>query len=176
MKEKKIKEKIVYQGKVFTAYEDTVELPDGNLATREVIEHHGGVCIYGQIGDDVLMVRQFRYALQKEFLEFPAGKLELNEDPQQAAARELEEETGYRPARIVSLGHFVPTCGYSSEIIYLFVAEDLVFVGQNLDPTEFLTIERVKVENLRKMVKSGEITDGKTLAMILKVGIYQENQ
>jgi len=175
VQEKKIKEKIVFNGRVFTVYEDTVELPDGKLSRREIIKHQGGVCIYSALGDEVLMVRQYRYALQKEFLEFPAGKLEQNEDPQQAAARELEEETGYRPQRLVSLGHFVPTCGYSSEVIHLYLAEDLVYVGQHLDSTEFLAVERVKITKLRQMVNSGEITDGKTLALLFKVEIYQEN-
>ena len=171
MKEKMIKQEEIFKGKVFTVYKDVVELADGKMANREHIKHSGGVCVFAQVGDKVLMVRQFRYSINKEVLEFPAGKLEYGEDPLQAAQRELREETGYLAAKMTSLGYFVPTCGYSNEIIYFFQASELNYVGQDLDPGEFLAVEKVKLSELKDLIDSNEIIDGKTLVLALKMGL-----
>jgi len=171
MKEKTISKNLIFKGKVFTVYDDDVKLPDGSISHREVLDHSGGVCILAQIEDEVLMVRQYRYAVGKEMLELPAGKLEKNENPLPAAVRELQEETGYQAGKMISLGSFIPTCGYCNEVIYMFKAEDLTFVGQNLDPTEFLSVERVKIKDLKTMIANNEIQDAKTIVLCYKAEI-----
>lgn len=171
MKEKFLNKTAVFKGKVFTVYRAEVELPDKKTAERELIDHNGGVCIYAQIDDEVLMVRQYRIAIESEMLELPAGKLEKDEEPLLAAGRELREETGYQAAKLNYLGYFIPTCGYSNEKIYLYRAEELTFVGQHLDPSEFLKVVRVKLPELKGMLEKGEITDGKTLVLLAKTGI-----
>jgi len=170
MKEKTLKKNSVFKGRVFEVFVADIILPDGNRSIREVVAHNGGVCIYAEIDGEILMVRQYRYALQQEVLELPAGKLELEEDPQEAAGRELLEETGYQAGKLISLGCFFPSCGYTSEIIHLFKAEELTFKGQQLDPTEFLQVERIKIADLRWMIDNNEIVDSKTLVALLKVG------
>ena len=115
------------------------------------------------------MVRQFRYAMQQELWELPAGKLEKGEDPFEAAKRELGEECGLTADNYISLGQFFPTVGYDTEVIYTWVATGLHKTQMHLDVDEFLTPDRVPLDKAYEMVMSGEIRDGKTIAGILKL-------
>ena len=115
------------------------------------------------------MVRQFRYAMQQQLWELPAGKLEKSEDPFAAAKRELEEECGLTADNYISLGEFYPTVGYDTEVIYTWVATGLHETKMHLDADEFLTPDRVPLEKAYQMVLSNEIKDGKTIAGILKL-------
>jgi ADP-ribose pyrophosphatase len=115
------------------------------------------------------MVRQFRYAMQQELWELPAGKLEKGEDPFEAAQRELIEECGLTADKYISLGEFYPTVGYDNEIIYIWAARGLHEAEMHLDADEFLTPERVPLDKAYEMVMNGEIKDGKTIAGVLKL-------
>lgn len=168
--EKTLESKEYYKGRVITLTLDTALLENGRQALREVVHHHGGACILPYFEDGtILMVRQFRYAMQQELWELPAGKLEPGEDPFEAAKRELTEECGVTAGQYLSLGEFYPTVGYCTEVIYTWVATHLHEAKMHLDDDEFLTPERVPLEKAYQMVLSNEIRDGKTVAGILKL-------
>ena len=166
----KLNSKEIFKGNVFRVTMDQVELENGMTSFREVVHHNGGACILPLTDDDkVLMVRQYRYALKEELWELPAGKLEKDEDPFEAAKRELEEECGLTADHYTSLGEFYPTVGYDTEVIYTWVATGLHKTQMHLDADEFLTPDRVPLDKAYEMVMSGEIRDGKTIAGILKL-------
>ena len=166
----KLNSKEIFKGNVFRVTMDQVELENGMTSFREVVHHNGGACILPLTDDDkVLMVRQYRYALKEELWELPAGKLEKDEDPFEAAKRELEEECGLTADHYTSLGEFYPTVGYDTEIIYMWVATGLHKTQMHLDDDEFLTPDRVPLQKAYEMVMSGEIKDGKTIAGVLKL-------
>ena len=174
LEEKTIRENIIFEGKIFTVRKDDVELPDGNKAIREVAYHNGGVCVAPLTEDnELIMVRQFRYPYMEVISELPAGKLEKGEDPYDAGMRELEEETGYAAEKMESLGKFYPTPGYCSEVIHLYYADKLQYKQQKLDEDEFLDVERIKLEDAVRMVMNGEIRDGKTQTIILKLALIK---
>ena len=167
--EETVKKNYIYNGKIINLRRDDALLPDGNPCIREVVEHPGGVCVAALTDDnELLFVRQFRYPYMDILLELPAGKLEKGEDPLPAGKRELVEETGFDAAEYEFLGKFYPSCGYTDEIIYLYMAKNLVFKGQHLDEDEFINIEKIPLEKAAEMVLNNEIPDGKTQAAILK--------
>lgn len=168
--EKTLESKEIYEGRVITLTVDKALLENGQVANREVVHHHGGACILPLFDDGtILMVRQYRYAMHKELWELPAGKLELGEDPFEAARRELTEECGVTAQRFYPLGEFYPTVGYCTEVIHTWVATGLQEAEMHLNDDEFLTPQRVPLEKAYRMVLSGEISDGKTVAGILKL-------
>lgn len=167
--EKTISTREIYKGRIVHLVEDTVILPGGGTAGRELVLHNGGVGVIAvDENKDVLMVRQFRKPYDEMVLEIPAGKLEKGEEPLPAGKRELSEETGYEAEEYTFLGKFYPTPGYCSEIIHLYLARNLSFVGQHLDPDEFVEVEKFPLEKLVQMVMDNEIPDGKTAIAILK--------
>ena len=175
--EKKLSSKMIYQGRVVTLRTDMVELENGQITSREVIEHPGGVGIAALDRDGcLLMVRQFRYPTGTQLLEIPAGKLEYGEDPLAAGRRELEEETGHIAARWTSLGQLWPTPAYDMEMIHLFLAEDLTPTRQHLDPGEFLTVERIPLQRLVKLVLDGKVRDAKTQIAVLKLAMARRTR
>ena len=113
------------------------------------------------------MVRQYRHPAGQHLLELPAGKLEKGEDPDRCAARELEEETGYRPQSVKKLGSFYPTPGYVSEILHLYLADELVPTKQNLDPGEFLDVIAMPLKDALAACFDGRIVDAKTALALL---------
>ena len=168
--EKQLSSETIFTGRVISVTLDTVELENGNTGMREVVHHHGGAGVAALNGQgEIYLVRQYRYALDRELIEIPAGKLEQGEDPFETAKRELGEEAGLKAAEYRDLGYIIPTCGYCSEIIYLYAAKDLSPVSQHLDPDEFLSVFTMPLEEAVQLVLSGEITDSKTVAAILKV-------
>ena len=170
LSEKTVKKNYVYNGRIINVRCDEAELPDGRPCTREVVEHHGGVCI-APLTDDgcLLFVRQFRYPYMKVVLELPAGKLEKGEDHCEAGKRELEEEAGCVADEYYDLGKFYPSPGYCGEIIHLYAAKGLTYTHQHLDVDEFLNVEKIPLETAVEMVMSNEIKDGKSQAAVLKV-------
>ena len=174
LEEKTLSENVMFEGRIFTVRKDEVELPNGHKSVREVAYHNGGVCVAPFTADnELIMVRQFRYPYREVILELPAGKLEKDEDPYDAGMRELEEETGFVTDKMKSLGKFYPTPGYCSEIIHLYYADNLEFRKQRLDEDEFLNVERIKLEDAVRMVMNGEIKDGKTQTIVLKLALIK---
>ena len=164
----RLSRKAVFNGKILDVYLDEIRLEDGRAASREVVEHHGGVVILAVVEGEVLLVRQYRHPAGQSLLELPAGKLEKGEDPAACALRELEEETGYRAATLRDLGRFYATPGYSSEIFYLYQAQNLTQTAQRLDPDEFLEVERLPLKEALTACTDGRIKDAKTaLALML---------
>ena len=159
-----------YRGRIINLRVDTALLPNGSSATREVVEHPGGVCVAALTEDGYLLfVRQFRYPYQKVLLELPAGKLDPGEDPLEAGKRELREETGAEAARYESLGELYPSPGYCGEIIHMYAATGLTFGQMSPDEDEFLEVEKIPLEEAARMVLDNEIADAKTQAAVLKV-------
>ena len=167
--EKTVSSKKIYSGKVINMRVDTVELPNGNLAERELVEHPGGVGIVAvDENGNVLLVEQFRKPYEKNIIEIPAGKLEKGEDVSECGMRELQEETGYIAKSFEFLGECYPSVGYTDEVIRLFLATDLVKKEQNLDDDEFLSVIRIPVREMLQKIMDNEVKDAKTAIGILK--------
>lgn len=165
--EKQIKREEIYNGKVIKVVVDDVSLKDGVNTKREVVLHNGGACIAIKDSDGkYFMVKQYRYAHSEEMLEFCAGKIEKGENPDNAVIREAEEETGCIVKNVKKFGYIIPTCGYSSEKIYLYYGEVDRKVNQHLDVDERINVYKYSLEEIRKMVLDGIITDGKTIACL----------
>lgn len=160
----------IFDGMILHVFKDTVRLPNGNPATREVIRHVGAVGVIPVTDDGkVIVERQFRYPLNRVITEIPAGKLDsFTEDRLSAAKRELEEETGYTAKEWTDLGDYYPTPAYCDERITLYLARGLALGQRHLDADEFLNFEAVPLETLVEQVMDGTITDGKTQVAILK--------
>ena len=169
--ETRLSRREIFDGKVLHVVEDTVRLPNGETATREICLHVGAVCVLPLLPDgQVLMERQFRYAHGRVFLEIPAGKLNFaGEDPLEAAKRELREETGAAAGKYTCLGGLDTSPALIDEKITMYLAEDLTFGERALDDDEFLEVERVPLDTLFDMVMRGEIRDAKTQIAVLKV-------
>lgn len=158
----------VYDGRIINLRVDTVALKDGNTCTREVVEYAGAVAIV-PLNDkgELLLVRQFRYAVGKTLLEIPAGKIEPGEDHTASARRELLEETGYEAKNIEPLISFFTTPGFTNEQIHVFLATGLTLKNQNLDDDEFIDVELVPFESALDLIATGKICDAKSVAGIL---------
>lgn len=162
----------VYEGRVLSLRVDTVELPDGRETTREVVEHPGSVVIVPMLDPDrVVLVRQFRLPAEEALWELPAGTLGRGEDPDECAARELVEETGYRAGKLRRFCSFYTAPGYSSELIHAYLATDLVGVGQRVEEDEFIRVSVVELSEALRMIDEGEIRDGKTICGVLYVSL-----
>lgn len=154
----------IYKGKVLTLTKDEVYIDDDKLAYREVVHHRGGVTILAKIDNKFIFVKQYRYAVQNNLLELPAGKLEISDiNPTYAACRELEEETGYKPSDIKLLGKIYPTPGYSDEIIYIYYSDSLIKTHQHLDEDERIDLLYLTYEEYKKAIIEHQIEDAKTI-------------
>jgi ADP-ribose pyrophosphatase len=156
-------------GKLLSVHRDTVKVPDGGESIREWIDHPGASAVVPIFEDGTtLLVRQFRYPPRKTFLEVPAGKLDREgEDPQAVAARELEEETGWKAGKFTRLAALYPCIGYSNEVIYFYLAEELSEGRQELSDGEFMELVPLKFSEALDLVRSGEILDMKSVAALL---------
>ncbi|MDD4689009.1 MAG: NUDIX hydrolase [Eubacteriales bacterium] len=166
--EKELSREYKFKGKIINLRFDTVEMPDGNTASREIVEHNGGVAVIALDSDNcVYLVRQYRRPLDTDILEIPAGKLDKDEDHRLGAIRELKEETGLSAKSLKYLGGTAPSPGYTSEIIHLYLATELTQGEADPDEDEFLNLEIYPLSKAIEMIFSGEITDGKTINAIL---------
>ena len=163
-----ISSKTVYHGKLLHVLEDEVRLPDGRSARREYIRHPGAVMMLPFLDrDTVVLVRQFRYPLRRHFHELPAGKIDHGEEPLTTAQRELEEECGYGASAWQHLATIHPCIGYADERIELFIARDLTPVGHAPDEGEFLEVVPMPLREALDWVRTGRITDVKTVIGLL---------
>lgn len=170
MEEKTIAAKEIYQGKVLNLRLDRVMLPNGREAQREVVEHPGAVAVVARNdAGEIILVKQYRYSVKDLIWEIPAGKLEKGEDPLLCAKRELAEETGLVAEKWLHLSTFYTTPGFSDEIMYLYLAENLKEESRNPDDDEFIEIGKFTCDELRKMITENKIKDAKTMVGLLWV-------
>ncbi|MFM9968326.1 MAG: NUDIX domain-containing protein [Burkholderiales bacterium] len=166
--ERKLEGKAVFDGGFLHVKRDIVELPDGKRTQREYIVHPGAAAIIAITDSgELVMERQYRYPLEREFLELPAGKIDPGEDPLETAKRELLEETGYTARQWRHLGVMHPVISYSTERIEMFLAQGLSQSSAKLDQGEFLEVFTVALPTAMDWIRSGRITDSKTIAGLL---------
>ena len=174
--EKQIETKTVYEGLIVNVRNDVAEMQNGKHVPREVVEHPGGVGIVPITNDNkVLMVRQYRYPMEEELLEIPAGKLEPGENPMECALRELSEETGCTAGKIIDLGAIYPSPGYCKEILYLYLALDLEQGEMHLDENEFLSVEPIEINALLYKIMANQLRDAKSIIGIMKAAEYVDS-
>ncbi|MFC0473377.1 NUDIX hydrolase [Halalkalibacter kiskunsagensis] len=162
--EKTLNTKEIYKGRVIDLQVEEVELPNGKTSTREIVKHPGAVAILPITKQGKLvLVRQFRKALNKTIVEIPAGKLEAGENPSDSAKRELEEETGYKTDQLELLLSFYTSPGFADELIYLYWTDQLEKGFTNMDDDEFLDILEVTLEEAEQMIEDQMIHDAKTV-------------
>lgn len=167
--EKTLTSEVIYSGPIFTITHDTAELEDGGTAVRDVLHHHGGVCVIPITdNNEIYLVKQFRYPFACVTREVPAGKLEKGENHSECGKRELLEETGCVCSEYIYLGEMLPTPAYNSEITYMYLARGLELDKQRLDKDEFLDVEKLPLSEAVKLVMEGKLRDGKTQIAILK--------
>lgn len=168
--EKIINEELKYEGNFLKFTSLDVELPDGNKGNRDIIRHPGASAILAFLDDEtVLLVEQFRAALDRVLIEIPAGKLEKGEDPKVCAIRELEEETGFKSDNIEYLGKIATGAGFTDEQINIFKATNLYKGVKGGDEDEFINVKAYKLSEIKEMIKSGEIIDAKTISAFMYI-------
>jgi ADP-ribose pyrophosphatase len=162
--------RVAYKGKHIEVREDRVVEPSGYEASREIVVHPGAVCIVARPTPlEVILIRQYRHATGQELLEIPAGTLRTKEDPLGCAIRELEEETGYRAAKMVDRGRFWTTPGFTTELMYLFEASELRKTKINPDEDEVIEVDIVRRSAALQMIDDGRIQDAKTIVGLLRI-------
>lgn len=167
---KRIDRILKYQGSIVDFYDDVMESPSGNIAHWDYIAHRKGAAAVLPVTEDgkILMVRQYRSALNRETLEIPAGSRDSVEEPfRVCAARELEEETGYRAGKLELLVTVATTVAFCNEVIEVYLATELTRTQQHLDEDEFVEIESYTVDELKDMVFAQKIQDSKTVSAIM---------
>jgi ADP-ribose pyrophosphatase len=168
MQEQIIEQRRIYDGKVVSLRVDTVRMPNGHTATREVVEHRPAVAMVAVDGDGrLLLVRQWRLPSGAALLEVPAGTTDPGEDAETAVQRELQEEVGYRARRLTRLGGFWVAPGYCTEYISIYLAEDLVASRLPGDEDENIEVERLTLEEALDAIGTGAIEDAKSHVGIL---------
>ncbi len=171
--ERWIERATLYQGPIFSVTGGRVELPDGVIARRDVLEHPGGVAVVPVIDEDVWLVRQYRVALARDMLELPAGRREPGETAATSAARELAEELGQRAGQLLPVGSFFSSPGYTNDRTAIFLGLDLEPVTVTPVQGEYLQIVRVPIAELPDLVANGEICDAKTVIGVFALFAYQ---
>ena len=169
--------KTVYEGSILTVKSGRVVLDSGESVAFDIVEHAGGVAVVPLLGDDVLLVRQPRLAVEQDLLEIPAGKREADDDDLEGRARaELEEETGYRAGRLVRAAVFFVSPGYCTERIIIFLGFDLEHVGARPESTEEIDLVRLPLAEARRMLAEGRFHDSKTIIGLRELLAYCERE
>ena len=159
----------IFKGRVVDLSVDRVRLPNGNVCELELIRHPGAAAVVPvDSSANVLLIRQYRHATDGFLLEVPAGKLDPGESPEACAAREVQEETGFRAGRLEPLGWIWTTPGFTDEKIWLFLANELTPASQALQADEVLSVERLPLEDAISMALRGEITDAKSICALMR--------
>jgi len=168
MKVKIVKSDYPYKGKILSLRVDEVLLPNGEEAYRETIEHGGVVAIVPFVNEsEVILIKQYRHAIEEDILEIPAGLLEPGEDIYSCAARELTEETGFKAAKLEKLTEYYPAPEFSNQMTYIFKATSLEEVGAKLDEDEFLEVVTMDLDEAIKLIRGGQVRDSKTIIGLL---------
>lgn len=165
----RLERKLIAKGKIVDYYQDIVKIPNGNIATWDFVWNKGAAAVV-PVRDDgkIIMVKQYRNAIDRETIEIPAGGLNYPEEPTaDAAARELEEETGFKTENIEFLISIKTTVAFCNENIDIYVARNLKPSKQNLDEDEFINVEVYSIEELCELIYAGKIEDSKTVSAIL---------
>ena len=164
----KIEQRLMHQGKVVGFYEDIVKLPSGKVVTWDLVKHKGAAAVVPVTEKGtILLVKQYRNALDQETLEIPAGGIEPGETPLECVTRETEEETGYRAGKMEHLMTIVTAIGFCDEKIPIYVASDLRPSKQHLDEDEFIDVKEFTIEEIKGMIFDGRIIDAKTISGVL---------
>ncbi len=177
--EKTIRTEKIYDGKIINLKVDDVALPNGKTSKRELIEHPGAVAVIAKTADDkIIMVEQYRKALEKSIIEIPAGKLEQGEDPKITAARELEEETSYRATDLQFVISYYTSPGFANEIIYIYEAKGIEKIENPLkgDDDEFVELIELSLEEAMQLIKEEKIHDAKTIHAIYYLMLKDRQQ
>ncbi len=174
--EKTVSKELVFEGKIIKVTSEKAELENGQIVTRELVTHNGGVCVVA-VDDqqNTYLVRQFRYPFKEVLTEVPAGKREKDENPLECGTRELQEEIGATAENFVSLGKLYPTVAYDTEVIYMYLATGLSFSKQHLDEDEYIDVVKIPLKEAVEMVMRDELPDSKTQLAILKAYNYLQN-
>lgn len=169
---------LIFDGRVLHVYRDEINTPGGGKSVREYCRHNGAVAVVPLTDDGcVVCVRQYRYALGRVVLEIPAGKFDyIGEDHEEAALRELREETGYTTEHLTSIGSLATSPALLTEIIYLYLAEHMTAGEVDPDEDEFLELVEIPLEELVDMILRGEVEDSKTQAAVLKVWAMKQKR
>lgn len=164
----RVKRELKYSGNILDFYNDVVRLPDGKLANRDFLKHNGAAAIVAADKDNnILMVKQYREAIDRYTIEIPAGKRENGEDFKVCALRELEEETGYKSKDASPLISLYTTVAFCDERIEIFYTDQLTVSSQKLDEDEFVSVSWYKLDDLVQMIQNGSLNDAKTIAAIM---------
>ena len=174
--ERWINRTVVYQGHIITVEHGKVRLEDGAIAPREVVHHGGGVGIVPVLDGKVLLVKQYRIAVEKPVIEIPAGRLEADERPEHRARVELEEEIGYRAGRMIHVASCYCSPGFTNEKDHLFLAFDLAFVGQRLEFDERIEVISVPLDQVEAQLERLEYDDAKTIIGLRELLAYHQKQ
>ena len=165
--EKTLSQEIVYTGDYLTFTKVKVQLPDGNEANWDIIKHPGACGIIPFVDENhIILIRLFRISIDKVIYEIPAGKLSSDESPENCAYRELEEETGYQASSLFHIGTVAIVPGYCDELLYIYKATNLSLSKKHEDFDEFTEVEIFTLEEVKNMIKSGEIIDAKTITAL----------
>ena len=171
---KRVSRELAYTGTVLKIYKDRMEFSNGNHEDWDFIHHDGAAAVIPVMDDGkILMVTQYRNALERDTLEIPAGKLDMGEDTAAAAHRELAEETGLRCGKLEFLGNFYPSVGFLDENLRMYLATELSQGETHPDDDEFVNTVKMPFDDAVKLIMNGEIKDGKTIAAILKVKVLK---
>lgn len=174
--EKTLSSQLIFSGRAVRLRVDTVQMPSGRQTTREVVEHSDCVGIVAiDENDNVLLVKQYRQAIDKELLEIPAGGIDPGEDAEAAVRREMREETGFLPRRVARLGGFYSSPGFCTEYLHLYLALDLVSSPLHAEDTEIIKLVRVPTSQIPELLSSGQICDAKSIVGLLTYLQYRKS-
>jgi ADP-ribose pyrophosphatase len=168
LKEEVISSKIIYEGKILKIKLDEVKLPNGYVTVREIVEHPNAIALIPiNNNGKLIMINQYRHSAQEVLLEIPAGTMEKNETPDECAKRELLEETGYEAKELKKLFSCYLAPGYSTELIHIFLAKNLVYKGQETEADEQIKVVELSFKEALEKIKKGEVKDAKTICSLL---------
>jgi ADP-ribose pyrophosphatase len=175
--EKTISSRYIFKGRALNLRVDTIINADGHETTREIIEHTECVAVVPvDANGDILLVRQYRKALEKELLEIPAGGIDPGEDPPTAVKRELQEEIGFIPGKVEKMGGYYSSPGFCNEYLHLYLATDLKASRLYAEDTPGIVTVRIKPRQIKRLISSGEICDSKSVAGLLYYLEYRKSR